>query len=55
MSTKYLSLSDSDDKYFSPAYKEIRREVLTEWPEWKQKLYNDEYALSAHARKVKLS
>lgn len=37
----------------SPEYEVIHKEIAEEWPEWKRKIYNEEYALSKHAKKIK--
>ena len=43
------------DSQYSEEYRAIKKEIQDEWPDWKRKMYNEEYAVSAHARKISTS
>lgn len=36
----------------SPEYEDIHKEIAVDWPDWKRKVYNEEHALSKHAKKI---
>lgn len=35
-------------------YIAIKQEIQSTWPDWKKKAYNDNFANSAHAKKVQI-
>ncbi len=35
-------------------YKKVNDEINNKWPEWKKKVYNEIFAVSAHAEKLNI-
>lgn len=45
----YLDISEDGH---SKEYHQIRKEAETEWPAWKREAYNNQFATSAHSKKL---
>ncbi len=43
----------NNKKKYSSLYYAIIREMETQWPAWKIEAYNEQYATSAHAIKIR--
>lgn len=50
------AIKELNEKKWNPQadYEKVNHTIMEEWPDWKKKAYNEMFAVSAHAKKIRI-